>query len=119
MTEVITWVIFSAVWSFFYTKLLERRIPNPAVLQCGACGSRMHVRPVGVGAFLSNFAWSLSTYFVVWRVRPPIPIGLVMVLVMAIPVQITLTRIYYAYWRHRHPLRCGEGGHLKPAPTLV
>lgn len=106
--------VMAAIFSRF-----ERRIPapNPILLKCSACGSKLHMRPVGWWRFLDLWAWQIGGWVLVWRLNPPFLIGCLLVLVLVFPWNMAKDRLWHAYWLRKHPLRCQGGGHIAPVPT--
>lgn len=117
MVEPILIFIIGIMVALFYVKFLEPLTANPALFECMSCGSRMYTRPRRVGAFIECLAWNLTADILVWRSHPSPIVGIGLLLLIVFPFVIAAKRIYHTYWLWRHPLRCGEGGHFKPAPV--
>lgn len=89
---------------------------NPVIGRCSACEAKRYLWPGGrYGLVLYMSSWFVFCDLAVWRAGVSTLVGSLLVLAVALPYGTAVRRTYYAYWRWRHPLRCG-GGHLKPAP---
>lgn len=91
---------------------------NRTLVVCSSCGSHCKNLLPWWWMVGSCFVFSVVLLFVIFRANPP-GLGLYVgaLVVIEIPWQMAVTRIYHGVWRRRHPLRCRGGGEPEPVPT--
>lgn len=118
MTVFVVYMLMWVMW-FPVHVYVNRKTPNRPLIKCSACGSYLYQRPRAKRwIFADRTACSLLLWFTVWRYGPSL-IAIPLATILIIAWVLMTRRLIHAYWIWRHPLRCGEGGHLKPAPTPV
>lgn len=117
MAAFVIYMVFSTIFAVFFTKLSDKRIPNPIRLRCSACGSNLHLRLKGGWSIFERIIYAVALWFVILQPKIPLWIGLSLLLPFVLAWGLAVKRLVESYWMWRHPLRCQGGGHFVPQPT--
>lgn len=116
MEVVVFWFAIVIAFSLYGMHVNNSR-PNPVLLRCSACDSKLYVFPRGGWAFVHYFAWLTGSWLIVWRLNVPFLIGGALVLALVHPWRLAVERLTHTYWTWKHPIRCQGGGHIQPVPS--
>lgn len=97
--------------------VMSGTLPNPVLLRCSACGSKLYQRPsTKRWAWVDMMVWCLMAWLIIWRHNFPIGASIALFFVTLFAWSATVNRVVHAYWMWRHPIRCQGGGHVVPLP---
>lgn len=96
---------------------LSLKYPNPMLIRCPACGSKLYSRPsTKRWAWVDTMVWCAMGWFIIWRHHFPVGYSVALFFVTLVAWNATVNRVVHAYWMWRHPVRCQGGGHVAPLP---
>lgn len=113
------YMVLSIIFSVLFTWWADKKLPNPVLLRCSGCGSKLRLRLIGKWGVLERSIYALAIWLTILRLPLPLGITLVFVVIFVFAWGSAVDRLTHSYWTWRHPLRCDGGGHTKaiPQPT--
>lgn len=110
------YMVLSTIFAVFFTWVADKKLPNPILLRCSGCGSKLHMRPKGKWGVLERMIYAFAIWLAILRLDLPVGISIAFVVIFVFAWGSAVESLTHAYWTWRHPLRCDGGGHTKAVP---